>query len=270
MTTATYIRNNRAIWRATQRRRNAYESKFASLFRITLNKQFRELAERFGSLYYAPGDMMRSTVFDTVFKTDAIAKRYEQLYTLVGADFAREQFNRIKGNDPDLLTKEEDTWYNYLRHYVKNRLWKRIESVNNTSVETAGRIINGVLEQSVTEGLGAYETATRIKRGLIDQGIQYNQWRALRIARTEIMTASNLGSMEGAKATGEALEKFWIPTYDSRSRDTHMAVESQNPKMMNETFQVGAYQMQHPGDPAGGAEEVINCRCTIAYNVIGW
>jgi hypothetical protein len=264
VTTATYIRNNRAIWRAIQRRRESYESKFASLFRITLNRQFRELADRINEQNYNS-----RLLLDTI-KPDAISKRYEQLYTLVGADFAREQYNRLKGFDPDLLTKEEDTWYNYLRHYVKNRLWKRIEAVNQTSINTAGRIINGVLEQSVTEGLGAYETATRIKKGLIEEGIKYNQWRALRIARTEIMTASNAGSFEGAKATGEALQKYWIPTYDSRSRDTHMAVEAQNPKMMNETFQVGAYQMQHPGDPAGGAEEVINCRCAIAYNVIGW
>jgi len=264
VTTATYIRNNRAIWKATQRRRNAYESKFASLFRITLNRQFKELAEKVNEQNYNS-----RLLLDTI-KPDAIWKRYEQLYTLVGADFARDQYNRLKGNDPDLLTKEEDVWYNYLRHYVKNRLWKRIESVNQTSVETAGRIINDVLSQTVSEGLGAYETATRIRKGLIEEGIKYNQWRALRIARTEIMTASNVGSMEGAKATGEALQKYWIPTYDSRSRDTHMAVEAQNPKMMNETFQVGAYQMQHPGDPAGGAEEVINCRCAIAYNVIGW
>lgn len=264
MTTATYIRNNRAIWKAIQRRRNSYESKFASLFRITLNRQFRELAERINEQNYNS-----RLLLDTI-KPDAILKRYEELYTLVGADFAREQYNRLKGFDPDLLTKEEDTWYNYLRHYVKNRLWKRIEAVNQTSINTAGRIINGVLEQSVTEGLGAYETATRIKKGLIDEGIKYNQWRALRIARTEIMTASNMGSFEGAKATGEALEKFWIATYDSRTRDTHKGIESQNPKMMNEAFQVGAYQMQHPGDPAGGAEETVNCRCALSYSVIGW
>lgn len=264
MTTATYIRNNRAIWRAIQRRRDSYETKFASLFRITLNRQFRELAEQINEQNY------NSPVLLDTIKPDVILKRYEELYTLVGADFAREQYNRLKGLDIDLLTKEEDTWYNYLRHYVKNRLWKRIENVNKTSISTAGRIINDVLEQSVTEGLGAYETATRIKRGLIDDGIRYNQWRALRIARTEIMSASNVGSMEGAKATGEALEKFWVPTFDSRTRDTHLSVESQNPKMMNEPFLVGMYQMQHPGDPAGGAEEVINCRCAIAYNVIGW
>ena len=264
MTTATYIRNNRATWRAIQRRRDSYETKFVSLFRITLNRQFRELAERINEQNYNS-----RLLLDTI-TPDAISKRYEQLYTLVGADFARDQYNRLKGVDPDLLTKEEDAWFNFMKNYVKRRLWKRIEAVNQTSINTAGRIINGVLEQSVTEGLGAYETATRIKKGLIEEGIKYNQWRALRIARTEIMTASNAGSFEGAKATGEALQKYWIPTYDSRSRDTHMAVEAQNPKMMNETFQVGAYQMQHPGDPAGGAEEVINCRCAISYGVIGW
>lgn len=264
MTTATYIRNNRAIWRAVQRKRNSYESKFTSLFRVALNRQFRELAERINEQNYNS-----RLLLDTI-KPDVLEKRYEQLYTLVGSDFAREEYNRLKGFHPDLLTKEEDTWYSYLRSYVKKRVWKRIESVNHTSVEVAGNIINGIIEQSVSEGLGAYETASRIKKELISQGIQYNQWRALRIARTEIMTASNVGSMEGAKATGEALQKYWIATYDNRTRDTHLAVESQNPRMMNETFQVGAYQMQHPGDPAGGAEETINCRCSISYSVIGW
>ena len=264
MTTATYIRNNRATWRAIQRRRESYESKFASLFRITLNRQFRELAERINEQNYNSHFLL-----DTI-TPDAISKRYEQLYTQVGADFAREQYNRLKGNDPDLLTKEEDTWFNYMRHYVKNRLWKRIESVNKTSVETAGRIINGILEHTVELGLGAYETATMIKKGLIDEGIKYNQWRALRIARTEIMTASNAGSFEGAKSSGEALEKYWIATYDSRTRDTHKVIEAQNPKMMNEAFHVGAWEMQYPLDPAGGAEEICNCRCSIAFNVIGW
>lgn len=264
MTTATYIRNNRATWRAIQRRRNAYESKFASLFRITLNRQFRELADRINEQNYNSHFLL-----DTI-TPDAIAKRYEQLYTLVGGDFAREQYNKLKGNDPDLLTKEEDTWFNYMRNYVKRRVWKRIENVNQTSINTAGRIINGVLEQSVTEGLGAYETATRIKRGLIDQGIQYNQWRALRIARTEIMTASNLGSMEGAKSSGEALEKHWVSTWDNRTRDTHRMVEAQNPKLMSEKFSVGLYMMDHPGDPNAGPEEICNCRCAISYSVIGW
>jgi hypothetical protein len=265
LTTATYIRNNRAIWRAIQRRRDSYESKFASLFRITLNRQFRELAEKINEQNYNS-----RLLLDTI-TPDAISKRYEQLYTLVGADFAREQYNRLKGFNVDLLVKEEeDTWYNYMKHYVKYRLWKRIEAVNKTSINTAGRIINGVLEQSVTEGLGAYETATRIKKGLIEEGVQYNQWRALRIARTEIMTASNAGSFEGAKATGEALQKYWIATYDQKTRDTHLVIESQNPKMMNETFRVGAWDMQHPLDPAGGPEEVINCRCALAFNVIGW
>ena len=265
MTTATYIRNNRAIWRAIQRRRESYESKFASLFRITLNRQFRELADRINEQNYNS-----RLLLDTI-TPDAISKRYEQLYTLVGADFAREQYNRLKGFNVDLLVKEEeDTWYNYMKHYVKYRLWKRIEKVNKTSINTAGKIINDVLEQSVNEGLGAYETATRIKKGLIEEGIKYNQWRALRIARTEIMTASNAGSFEGAKATGEALEKYWIATYDSRTRDTHMVIEAQNPKMMNEAFHVGAWEMQYPLDPAGGAEEICNCRCSIAFNVIGW
>lgn len=254
---------NILIWRKLQRRRNAWENKFSALFRISLNKQFRDLAERINDQNY--------NSIKPEFSPDEIEKRMTELYKAVGTDFARSQLTELKGNDPAILTKEtEDIWVNYMANFVKRRLWTRIQSINQTSIEIAGRIINDALEESINEGLGAYETATKVKKNLIQKGIEYNQWRALRVARTEIMTASNIGSLEGAKASGEQLEKYWIATYDDRTRDTHMEVESQNPRGMNEGFRVGAWLMECPGDPDGGPEEVINCRCGIAFQTVGW
>jgi hypothetical protein len=34
---------------------------------------------------------------------------------------------------------------------------------------------------------------------------------------------------------------------------------------MDEPFNLDGVLMQHPGDPDGGAENVCNCRCCIAY-----
>jgi hypothetical protein len=61
--------------------------------------------------------------------------------------------------------------------------------------------------------------------------------------------------------------KYWIATYDSRTRDTHLVIEQQNPLDIDDDFKVGEYDMSQPGDPKGGAEEIINCRCTIAFGV---
>ena len=266
MTTALYIQDKRAIWRSVQRRRDAWENKFVFLFRVTLNKQFKELAGRINA-----GNVGSTTLLG-IIKKEPIQQRMIELYKAVGSDFARSQFETLKNEPIDLLMKveTEDQWLNFMDNYVRRRLWKRIEKINQTSIDLAGKIINETLAEGVAEGLGADAMATKVKKNLIQKGVEYNQWRALRVARTEIMTASNIGSLEGAKATGEMLEKLWIATYDNRSRDNHPAIEQQNPKRMDEGFRVGAYLMECPGDPDAGPEEVINCRCAMAFNVVGW
>ena len=66
------------------------------------------------------------------------------------------------------------------------------------------------------------------------------------------------------------LEKYWIATYDNRTRDTHMQVPEQNPKRMNEAFLVGGvWPCEGPHDPDLPAEEVINCRCALGFDVVG-
>jgi hypothetical protein len=82
------------------------------------------------------------------------------------------------------------------------------------------------------------------------------------------MVASNLGSKVGAESTGYALKKYWIATYDDRTRDTHLVVEQQNPLAKDDKFKVGEYDMEYPGDPSGGVEEIVNCRCVITYEII--
>ena len=36
---------------------------------------------------------------------------------------------------------------------------------------------------------------------------------------------------------------------------------------LEEMFDIGGERMDHPGDPVGSAENVINCRCAIAFKV---
>jgi hypothetical protein len=254
-------RRKRALWKRVQRRRNAWENKFAFLFRQILNNQYNELALRMTA------DNLRSeSLINTVITKEPIETGILQLYKAVGSDFAQSQENELKSLD----IKETDKWYGLLTNYVKRRLWKRIQAINQETIKQAGKTINKYLEQSVEEGLGAEETARAVRKGLLTEGIELNQWRALRIARTEIVSASNIGSLEAAKASGEDLEKYWIATYDERTRDTHRTVEEQNPKQFDEGFRVGEYLMECPGDPDAGPEETINCRCSITFKPRGY
>ena len=250
-------------WKRIQRRRDSFENKYMAIFRRILNKQYSILADSIDVTNYRDLELP-----DKKIDSEPIEWGMIELYKGVGATFAQESFNGLKSGMPGILRKEEeliDTWYQQMISHVKTAAGAKIVSITEESRRQAIKIIKQVLEEGVD--LGANETATLIKKALIKNGTIINQWRSLRIARTEIVAASNFGSMQGALATGLPMVKEWLPTYDSRTRDTHMAVAAQNPKEMNEMFQVGAYLMQYPGSPEGGAEEVINCRCGIVHRV---
>ncbi len=253
------------LWKRTQMKRDRWERKWHLLIRNVLNKEFKKLTYRIDVTNY-----MDLQLPAKIMEREPIEKIMVSLYTTVGLNFAKESFQSLKAESQAMIFKAEepvDKWVAFLRNYAKTKAGKRITSIAESGREQAIKIIKTKLEQSINEGLGADETARIIRKGLIEEGQIINQWRALRIARTEIVTASNQGAMQGARDTDLPMEKYWIATYDSRTRDTHEIMEEQNPKDMEEDFQVGDYQMDSPGDPDGGPEETINCRCSIAFEV---
>jgi hypothetical protein len=111
-----------------------------------------------------------------------------------------------------------------------------------------------------------------------EETIKMPYYRIERIARTEVIGASNwsthAGAGESATEMGLDLVKEWIATRDERTRDMiddefdHRAMDGvlrrmDQPFMVPSTF--GSEPLQFPGDPAGSAGNIINCRCTIAY-----
>lgn len=112
-----------------------------------------------------------------------------------------------------------------------------------------------------TEGLGEEETARRIQTTV---GGKFARFRAARIARTEMHTASERGALEAANSTGVPMLKEWASSEDARTRESHFEADGQQ-RRMDVPFDVGGWSLMHPGDPAGPAHEVINCRCTVLY-----
>lgn len=252
-------------WTRNQQKRDGWERKYVLLVKQLLNKQYKLLSDRIDSTNYRDTELPNK-----IIEREPIEKLMVNLYTTVGVSFAKEQYQRLKAESQDIYFKEanpEDKWVTYMGNYARLKAGERITSIAKNSREQAVKLIRTILEISTDKGWGADETAREIRKSLLKDGQELNQWRALRIARTEIVTASNQGAMAGAKELGMPMEKFWISTYDSRTRDTHLVMEEQNPKAMDENFKVGEYDMDSPGDPKGGAEETINCRCTIAFGV---
>lgn len=266
MTTKSNI-EKMILWKRTDRSRSSWEKRWTALCKHVLNKQFKDLSIRIDETNYKD-----SSLIDSVITQDSIEKMITGIYTTVGVDFAREQYGRMKEQHKSLRLKSdpEDEWMESMRNYARTRAGKKIVSITASSREQAIKIIQAVIEQSTNEGWGSDETARAIRKELLSQGEVINQWRALRIARTEVVSASNIGTLAGAKSSSLPLEKYWIATQDDRTRETHAVIEDQNPKSMDEDFKVGDYMAECPGDPSLGAEEVINCRCALATEVKGY
>lgn len=129
-----------------------------------------------------------------------------------------------------------------------------------------------VAEQLGTEfrqGVGRGESIDKLSGRVLDT-FTANEVRARRIARTETISATNGLQNETAvdvAAQGIAMQKRWIATFDRRTRETHADANGQT-VALDQPFSVGGYDLDFPGDPNGPPQEVINCRCTSAYEPI--
>lgn len=85
--------------------------------------------------------------------------------------------------------------------------------------------------------------------------------RAKTIARTEghrIQQTSARDAQYAAKKKGADVVKQWDAALDGRTRPSHARVDGEI-RELDEEFSNG---LKYPGDPSGGAAEVVNCRCT--------
>ena len=85
---------------------------------------------------------------------------------------------------------------------------------------------------------------------------------AVRIARTEghrIQVQSGMDACYKARDKGADVVKQWDASLDKRTRPSHQKVDGEI-RELDEPFSNG---LMFPGDPDGGASEVVNCRCAL-------
>lgn len=140
-----------------------------------------------------------------------------------------------------------DAFYDYLGEDV-NLLKKRV--ANNIS-------------RGMAQGSSYAEIARNIERGMIGDYSKVNggaMYDAYRIARTEghrITNAATHDAQVKAKDAGADVVKQWDAAMDRRTRKSHARVDGEI-REIDDTFSNG---LMYPGDSAGSAAEVINCRC---------
>lgn len=113
----------------------------------------------------------------------------------------------------------------------------------------------------VSRGIATGMSFQQVAKGLSDYtNIGFNN--AVRIARTEghrIQVQSTVDACYKAKEKGADVVKQWDSTLDGKTRESHRKVDGEI-RELDEEF---SNKLMFPGDPSGGAAEVVNCRCAL-------
>ena len=144
---------------------------------------------------------------------------------------------------------------------------ERIVTVTETTRTRALTKISEIIKEGTASGLGIDEIKKNILKGVDKAWIIESKFRAERIARTEIVSASNKGSLTGMESTGVPFNKIWITELGTRTRDSHITANNQTVGQKDD-FIVDGESLSYPGDPRGSAGNVINCRCAVGHEVI--
>lgn len=247
-----------------RRRKHFAFAKKAAL--TSLRKQYGELLKRINQVQSIDGVI---NVIENVSLSESEARRMlESIYVEVGSDFAKYTVdNLIKEK-----RKSVDYYTDYMRRYVEANTGEKIKSITSTTKKRATEIAKKLIPEALKNGWGIDDFAGVLAKYFYNDAY----YRSVRIARTEVIAASNAGSLQGAMSLGIAVNKVWLATKTGHTRQSHQEMDGVQVGI-NEYFKVPLYEnhryvgedkMQHPGDPNGSAGNVINCRCTIVYERI--
>lgn len=231
------------------------EKQWAPKIEKVLNEQFKE----FMSWYYGGG------LQDSLFRVTSVSMY--QLIKAIRIDAATIYGAKVVAYLPKLPKKQiksrptmghNQRMIDLVELYFNKEILATAEGITETTREEIQRI----LKEANKEGKGITWIAKQME--------MLNANRALLIARTETVTAANSGGFIAALEVGLMMQKQWLATNDTRTRQDHVFVNGSKVGMLD-YFQVGDNTMLYPGDrtqenglPTSG-NEVINCRCTVQY-----
>ena len=186
-----------------------------------------------------------------------------EIYKRVIPDFAGKVQDELTSKSTGRSLSVKFDFQSEVSSYLAEVGATKIKSISDTVKDKISVIIENAQSELDDYGNPLYSMSDIA--GMI--GDMNYEGQGMVIARTEVMSASNEGAMIGAESTGLDLNKMWIATEDERTRPDHSDADGQE-VAFDESFSVGGEDMDQPGDSDDPAE-VCNCRCTVAFNVIG-
>jgi len=246
-------------WKIINRQRQSFERKYNREFRKLLMLQIKPVLDWL-LIDYSTADQKIQLLSD-----NPITKGYISLYSEVGKWFAVNEVIKWKGFKIAMDYKQEGIYERIMENYVLTELGATIVGVTDTTKNELIRLLQPIINDSLAQGYGI-EKAQRIMRKELSK--QYGKvavWRARRIAQTEIISASNQGTMQGAISSGLDMVKTWLAG-GSNVRDSHATAASVNVKIpRDQKYVVGSETCDYPGQYTLTAKERVNCKCAHSF-----
>jgi len=153
-------------------------------------------------------------------------------------------------------------WNNWIVSNSSIFILNKVRTIRETLLAE----ISGVVLQAI-ENAQDLRTITTIIKDHVKEPNFY-RWQAQRIARTETTTAMNTAMQVAGEQSGLRLNKVWISALDGRTRDAHADLAGTSIPQDDVFRTINGNSLAYPGDPNGAAEEIINCRCSLAYEPV--
>lgn len=237
-----------------------YRSKLASLYksRTFQNQQFHNLLQEIALQYQYSAETATAIINGKLPKVYSVNYNYmgqqiiPQIKNLTDIDII---FNLVDTQTIRNLLLDNSTLLPLLEiNGKKYRRW--VTSKINSEV------LNGIIQgESMDKIASRLQSVTAMTAKA-----------AIRNARTAVTSAENKGrldSMAELEKHGAILEKQWLATSDSRTRDWHRELNGKTAEI-NEAFENAMGEIRYPGDPQAKPANVYNCRCTLLTNVKGF
>lgn len=252
-------RDGRAeYYKRYDRTRLPWERQLKSLAKTQLDKDIENLAsayEQDGEQGIRDQDLSMRVAWKQLMYNFAVT-----LVKEVGTSFYNQLTDNGKAASPGESVGEEFYWESLdildtLDDWTIIRGGKIAETTLNTVLD--------VVASSAAEGMSVADIAKSI-RDIFDT----STYRSTLISRTEVVGYHNFAHTKAAEQSEVVDSKMWVSSGDDRVRPTHLDIDGTEVSL-DEKFQVGNSSLDFPGDPNGDPEEIVQCRCALAYNKSG-
>lgn len=247
------------------RKENFMASSMRAFFksqRARVKKKFSEKADLLLTEFFGKSKSAKKStidlniIFDLEQETDLLKKRTGPIIKSTFFDFAIEASESINPEfDFNLQDPRALAW-------IEAKTVKISREINAYTLETISQSVIDEIEEALAEGFEKSETIAQIADRIDDIYDFAVENRSERIARTEIISASNKGTLEGYMVTG-VIEKKWLATNDDHKRDWHWDMNGDIVGIDEAWVTSKGNSLDYPGDSSAPPEEIVNCRCTL-------